>query len=230
MGPAILLDWLCSKIDRVVRSSFEAEINSAQLALDHMEYIHAMFVMARKGFSAREYRSLKEREEAVLVGDNKGLYTAAHAANPITTKGEKRLTIDKVLMRDHLEDHRVKYRWTNAGHQLADGFTKLSVSGARSDLLLEAISTGQIRIHYSQVSGRKEAEANKQKKSQRLKTEEGLLVQHDKDEPTNYELVKQQGAEEFNLDTDQMNQDDREPSEAAPQVSWLDELDAWWRS
>ena len=61
-------------------------------------------------------------------------------------------------MRGHLEDHNIKYRWTNAGHQLADGFTKLSVSGARSDLLLEAMQTGQIRIHYSTVSGRKEAQ------------------------------------------------------------------------
>ena len=63
-----------------------------------------------------------------------------------------------MITRDHLEQHNIKYRWTNAGHQLADGFTKLSVSGARSDLLLEAMQTGQIRIHYSTVSGRKEAQ------------------------------------------------------------------------
>ena len=42
---AVLLDWVCTKISRVVRSSFEAEINSAQIALDHQEYMNAFLAM-----------------------------------------------------------------------------------------------------------------------------------------------------------------------------------------
>jgi len=82
------------------------------------------------------------------------------SANPISTKGEKRLTPEKMIMRDHLQDKNVKYCWTNAGHQLADGFTKLSTAGARSDLLLAAIEEGQIQIMYSTQSGRKESQAS----------------------------------------------------------------------
>jgi hypothetical protein len=113
--------------------------------------------------TASEYRDNVERTlpQSALVGDNKGLYTSVESANPITTKGERRLTIDKVIMKDHLRDHHVKYYWTNAGHQLADGFTKLSTGGARSDLLIDALERGVIRITYCEVSDRKEQKAAK---------------------------------------------------------------------
>ena len=168
----MLVDWLCSRIDRVVRSSFEAEINSAQSTLDQLEFVHAMLTLILKGCTLKEYREMKDREEANLVGDNKGVYTAVQACNPITTKGEKRLTIDKMLMKDHLRDFRVKYMWTNAGHQLADALTKLSTAGARLDLLLAVIEQGVLRITYSEVSGRREAKENYQKKKQQVTTQE----------------------------------------------------------
>jgi hypothetical protein len=154
----VLLDWLCTKIPRVVRSSFEAEINSAQIALDHQEYMNAFLAMCLAPIDAVQYRQQKQLQRSILIGDNKGLYTAVQSANPITTKGEKRLTIDKVIMKDHLLAHQVDYYWTNSGHQLADGFTKLTSAGGRADLLLQAISEGHIRIVYSEVSGRKEAQ------------------------------------------------------------------------
>ena len=157
---AVLLDWVCAKIERVVRSSFEAEINSAQIALDHMEYVNAFLAMCAAPIDAAQYRAMKRSKRSVLIGDNKGLFTAVESANPITTKGEKRLTIDKVIMKDHLIANCVDYYWTNSGHQLADGFTKLSSGGGRTDLLLQAISEGVIRIVYSEVSGRKEAKEN----------------------------------------------------------------------
>ena len=159
---AVLLDWVCSKIARVVRSSFEAEINSAQIVLDHMEYANAFIYMCINPVDALTYRNLKRDKRSVLIGDNRGLYTAVNKANPITTKGEKRLTIDKVIMKSHLEEYHVDYFWTNSGHQLADGFTKLSTGGGRTDLLLSAVSTGTIRIVYSEVSGRKEAKEQQQ--------------------------------------------------------------------
>lgn len=164
LANAVLIDWLCAKIERVIRSSFECEINSAQLALDHMEVLSAMLAMILYRVSASQFRYYQRMNElqniipeSALVGDNKGLYSAVQSANPITTKGEKRLTIDKLIMKETLKSNRVTYHWTNAGHQIADGFTKLSTAGARSDLLLDAIDKGQIRIHYSEESGRKEA-------------------------------------------------------------------------
>ena len=65
-------------------------------------------------------------------------------------------------MKSHLEEYHVDYFWTNSGHQLADGFTKLSTGGGRTDLLLSAVSTGTCRIVYSDVSGRKEAKEKQQ--------------------------------------------------------------------
>ena len=56
---ASLLDWICSKIERVVRSSFEAEINSAQIALDHMEYANAFVSMCLESLTASEYQKRK---------------------------------------------------------------------------------------------------------------------------------------------------------------------------
>jgi hypothetical protein len=236
MGSAVLIDWMCSKIDRVVRSSFEAEINSAQLALDHMEYLHAMFVMARTGCTAREYQKDSKRKDGVLVGDNKGLYTAVHAANPITTKGEKRLTIDKMIMKDHLRDHQVTYRWTNAGHQLADGFTKLSVSGARSDLLLEALQSSQIRIHYSTVSGRREAKELQEKAD----IQEGFLALstfESTDLQRGQEACKPQALstpQQFNLDDDgpTVALEPEQEVDVADEhsVSVLDSLNLWWQT
>ena len=57
-----------------------------------------------------------------------------------------------------MTDQNVKYCWTNAGHQLADGFTKLSSAGARTDLLVSSIEQGLIQIIYSTQSGRKESQ------------------------------------------------------------------------
>ena len=64
-----------------------------------------------------------------------------------------------MILKDHLADKNIKYCWTNSGHQLADGFTKLSTAGARSDLLVSSIEQGLIQISYSKESGRKESQA-----------------------------------------------------------------------
>ena len=155
----MLVEWVSSKIPRVVRSSFEAEINSAQTALDTQDYVESTLMMLLYNMRPLEWKKSQEHLPSALVGDNKGLYTTVMSANPISTKGEKRLTLEKMIMRDHLKDNNVKYCWTNAGHQLADGFTKLSTAGARSDLLISAIEEGQIQIIYSTQSGRKESQA-----------------------------------------------------------------------
>ena len=161
-GKAMLIEWVSFKIPRVVRSSFEAEINSAQMALDTQEYVESMLMMLLYNFKPLEWKKKEQHLPSALVGDNKGLYATVMSANPISTKGEKRLTLEKMIMRDHLKDNNVKYCWTNAGHQLADGFTKLSTAGARSDLLISAIEEGQIQIIYSTQSGRKESQATQE--------------------------------------------------------------------
>ena len=155
-APAMLADWCCTRIARVVRSSFEAEINSAQIALDHAAILTAIWHIALYDLPLREYREnlLDYTEMQVLLGDNRGLYSTVESANPVTTKGERRLTVDKIIMRDHLRENNAKYGWTNAGHQLADAFTKRSDT-ARCDLLLEAMQRCAIRIHYDTQNDRK---------------------------------------------------------------------------
>ncbi len=60
-----------------------------------------MLAMTLCRMTARQYRDLGKPQHLIaLVGDNKGLHTAVQSANPITTKGEKRLTIYKVKRRD----------------------------------------------------------------------------------------------------------------------------------
>jgi hypothetical protein len=156
LAPCMVVDWICSKIDRVVRSSFEAEINSAQMCLDHMLLLRASSLMMLTGISAREFRQREEQVPAVLCGDNKGVFTNVEALSPINKKGERRLQIDKVIMAEHLKQHKVQYRWVNSSHQVADAFTKLSTRGARVDLLNSLLRIGQVRIHYCTESGRKE--------------------------------------------------------------------------
>ena len=157
-GKAMMVEWVSSKIPRVVRSSFEAEINSAQMAVDTQEYVESMLNMLLYNLTPKEWQQQKERLPSALVGDNKGLYTTVMSANPISTRGEKRLTLEKMILKDHLVEKNIRYCWTNAGHQLADGFTKLSSAGARSDLLISALEQGLIQIIYSTQSGRKESQ------------------------------------------------------------------------
>jgi hypothetical protein len=154
--PCMLIDWVCAKIDRVVRSSFEAEINSAQLALDQMLLVCAGILMLTEGLSAREFSERRESVPAVLCGDNKGLFTSLEAMSPVSKKGERRLQIDKIIMNEHLKKHCVTYRWVNSSHQLADALTKLSTGGARVDLLNSLLRSNQVRVHYCTESGRKE--------------------------------------------------------------------------
>jgi hypothetical protein len=167
-GSAMLVEWVSSKIPRVVRSSFEAEINSAQMAADTQEYVDSMLNMLLYNMSPREWQNSKERLPSALVGDNKGLYTTVMSANPVSTKGEKRLTLEKMILKDHLADKNIKYCWTNSGHQLADGFTKLSSAGARSDLLVSSIEQGLIQIIYSKESGRKESQQQHAREQQTM--------------------------------------------------------------
>ena len=129
-GKAMLVEWISSKIPRVVRSSFEAEINSAQMAADTQEYVDSMLPMLLYNMSPREWQRVKDRVPSALVGDNRGLFTTVMFANPVSTKGEKRLTLEKMTLKEHLTEKNIKYCWTNSGHQLADGFTKLSSAGA----------------------------------------------------------------------------------------------------
>jgi hypothetical protein len=90
------------------------------------------------------------------------------SANPVSTKGEKRLTLEKMILKDHLTDKNIKYCWTNSGHQLADGFTKLSTAGARSDLLVSSIEQGLTQIIYSKESGRKESQQQHAREQQTM--------------------------------------------------------------
>ena len=181
LANAVLIDWICAKIDRVVRSSFEAEINSAQMTLDQAAYGEAMWYLIQYGMTLKEYQAWKERPQSALAGDNKGLYTAIYNANPITTKGEKRLTIDKMIMRDHLDQNNVRYYWVNANHQIADAFTKLSTAGGRSDLLMECLNETKIRLTYSEVSGKKETKQQSQRNAAYLRTQFFNIAEQEED-------------------------------------------------
>ena len=156
-GNCMILDWLCSKIEQKVRSSFEAELRSAQMVADAGAVLRALWVMLMTGMNPREYREQRESLTGLLIGDNKGLYTAMLSYNPIARRGDKRLQVDKAILWEHLLAHCLKYRWTNAGHQDADALTKLSSGSARVDLLLDVMNKDRVRVHYCTVSGRKEA-------------------------------------------------------------------------
>ena len=68
----------CSEESKSLHS-FEAEINSAQIALDHMEYVNAFLAMCAAPIDAARYRAMKRSKRSVLIGDNKGLFTAVRA-------------------------------------------------------------------------------------------------------------------------------------------------------
>lgn len=80
------------------------------------------------------------------------------SASLISTKGEKSLTLENMVLKNDMLEKNVKYCGTNAGHQLADGFTKLLSAGARSDLLGSAIEQAQVPIISFTDSGRNESQ------------------------------------------------------------------------
>ena len=125
------MDWLCIKIDTACKSSFECEIKSGNLNLDGARLVRAGWATCWEGLTARQFRDRQETVPSALVGDNKGVHTTVTEYGAVNRKGEKRLMLDKVIMREELEAFRCEHYWVNSGHQLSDGLTKLTTSGSR---------------------------------------------------------------------------------------------------
>ena len=196
-GGCILLDWLSTKIEKVVGSPFEAELQSAQIVADDIEVLTAMWCQIFHGTTSREFRKRDwQLPAAALVGDNKGLYTNATNLSVVKRQGERRTQIDKVIFRQTIDYLNMYYMWVNANHQLADGLTKLSAK-ASIHLILSVLEHCKIQITYCQKSGKKEnAERSKDAVLKKFQISETYDLEKD---DTEYEQAFAQVAARFSL-------------------------------
>ena len=155
---ANIAEYSSTKIDRAVWSSYASELQAATLALDCAVSVLLLYEQILWGLKAK---AVKEKltnglTTRVLVTDNKGLFDAIQIEKPSTRQGVKMQSLVYQILYDLVVDYNFKTFWVNGEHMFADGLTKLSSSGGKTDLIRELMNHSTIRITYCETSGRKE--------------------------------------------------------------------------
>ena len=154
-----VVDWLTSKILRVVRSSYACETHAAMMANDQLEYLQCLQHQLWYNWNAADYRAQGPNNPSAMVSDCKSLYSKLTSeTNAVSSHADRSATIDIQILRQSLAVTRNTIWWTNNEHMIADALTKASDNNARLDLLLRLMTYLRFRITYCSVSGRREAQ------------------------------------------------------------------------
>ena len=155
---ANIAEYSSTKIDRAVWSSYASELQPATLALDCAVSVLLLYEQILWGVKAKEVKSklTSGLTTRVLVTDNKGLFDAIQVEKPSTRQGVKMQSLVCQILYGFVVDYGFKTFWVNGEHMFADGLTKLSSSGGKTDLIRDLMDTSMIRITYCETSGRRE--------------------------------------------------------------------------
>ena len=155
---ALLADFSSSKIDRVVWSSYASELQAATLSADSAVSVLLLYEQIFYGSKAKDvkHKLTSGTQTRVLVTDNKGLYDSIQTEKPSTRQGTKMQSLVYQILYDLVVDFSFSTFWVNGEHMIADGLTKLSTSGGKTDLIRQVMATSRVRITYCTTSGRKE--------------------------------------------------------------------------
>eukprot|EP00971_Amphidinium_carterae_P345858 6487025-Amphidinium_carterae.2 len=151
-----LMDWSSVKLERVVRSSFAAETQSAIYSLEMLESLQAKFEDILFSTTPEQFRKQGSALATSLVTDCKGLYTHLTTDSAAKANQSKGSVIDAIILKNLIVNAKCTLHWVNNNHMPADAMTKASYAGARMDLLQQVLATQRFQVSFCTVSGRRE--------------------------------------------------------------------------
>ena len=121
------LYWESKRIRRVVRSTIAAETLAATEGIDMAIYLSNIL-------SQIIYNGKPNCIPVTLYVDNKSLFENVHSTKNVS---EKRLRIDIAVMKELVDEKKLKIKWVESKNQIADVLTKKGVNGCKILNVLE---------------------------------------------------------------------------------------------
>ena len=138
--PISLICWQSHTLKRKVRNALAAETMASNEASEGGDLIRAYLAELRNEglHPKRNWQATVDTIEQFLIVDSRSLYD--HLAKLSSTPTDKRLRLDKKIVREQLEAHNVHVRWVSTKQMPADALTKGKIEAmAYLRLILDTI-------------------------------------------------------------------------------------------
>ena len=130
-----MLDWKSWKLDRVSRSSLNAETQAAATAVDVLEFCHSFINLMHEPDLVLKTAALRTSRPSSLVVDAKSLYDSLKKEAPVQGSSDRRTAIEQIGLKQSLISVGASVRWVSSERQMADGSTKMRAPQSFSDRL-----------------------------------------------------------------------------------------------
>ena len=132
-----VLDWKSWKLDRVSRSSLNAETQAAATAVDVMEFCHSFINLMHEPELELKTAAFRTTRPSSLVVDAKSLYDSLKKEAPVQGSSDRRTAIEQIGLKQALMSVGASVRWASSERQMADGLTKIHARQLFSDRLIK---------------------------------------------------------------------------------------------
>ena len=123
------LCWKSNKIKRKVRSTLAAEALILENGIEHALFLRALL---------KELLVVDHEFPIFAWTDSNNTFKAVHSTSPVD---DRKLRLDIACLQENVAKENVKINWCKGDRMLANCLTK---KGAPADLLLQAVSTGNL--------------------------------------------------------------------------------------
>ena len=131
-----IIDWRSWKLDRVSRSSLNAETQAAATAVDVLAFCHSFINLMHNPSLALKTAALQTTRTSALVVDAKSLYDSLKKEAPVQGSSDRRTAIEQIGLKQSLLNVGAHVRWVSSERQMADGLTKISARQLFADRLI----------------------------------------------------------------------------------------------
>jgi len=132
-----IVDWRSWKLDRVSRSSLNAETQAAATAVDVLEFCHSFINLMFEPELVLKTAASHSNRPSALVVDAKSLYDSLKKEAPVQGSSDRRTAIEQIGLKQSLLSVGAHVRWVSSERQMADGLTKISARQLFADRLIK---------------------------------------------------------------------------------------------
>ena len=160
-GPCCLMEWMSSRVKRVVRSSMACEAAAVSVGFEHGDFARAvLFEMLNPDKSLRRWQDSIAEKQLYVVMDARTVFDAMETSSMVQ---DRRVMIDLTVLRDCILSGTGAFkRWLPGPLQPSDELTKFASNGRLSILA----ATGEYHLQETEAL-REERLAMKQKVKER---------------------------------------------------------------
>merc|ERR1711873_105118 len=122
-------------LDRVSRSSLNAETQAAATAVDVLEFCHSFINLMHNPDLALKSAASQTPRTSALVVDAKSLYDSLKKEALVQGSSDRRTAIEQIGLKQSLASVNAKVRWVSSERQMADGLTEINARQRFADRL-----------------------------------------------------------------------------------------------